>query len=46
MSEDNDNIFGLYKQIIKEGKVALYAFHTGEDSRIPDRDEISRNLEI
>lgn len=46
MSEDNDNIFGLYKQIIEEGKVALYAFHTGKDSRIPDRDEISRNLAL
>jgi len=46
MSEDNDNIFGLYKQMFEEGKVALYAFHTGKDSRIPDRDEISRNLAL
>ena len=46
MQKDNENIYDIYKQIISEGNVALYAYHTGKESRIPDRDEISKNLAL
>jgi hypothetical protein len=46
MQKDNENIFDMYKQIVSEGNVALYAYHTGKESRIPDRDEISKNLAL